>query len=524
MSRSSLSLRPPSVHVLFAGLALVLIARAAWVIQLDGPDFVTFLPDDAFYYFALGRNFAHLGSWTFDAGVSHASGFHLLQAYQSALIAGLFPASVPQLSLALSTAMALATAWLALRTHERLFGAQGSWALLPVFVSYPFLAGAVSGMEWGYCILFSALVYHQLSGVGSQPLSRLACLGLALTGLGLELSRSDAGLLIGALFVAATWTALRHGRRPMLVATGAALCGALLGLALTLAHTWWLRGSLVTGSAEVKHLWAQRSGPLDGLRGGYRLFVQTLGFPRDSAGMVVLAVVVAGLAYALFVHAKVARMGDTTADDPDAAHVRRTLVTGSALAAAGYLAMFCLNTAVLFWYAALITLPVLVLLGATVRAMHLAQRQLAIRVLALAGAASVANSLVAATAPMEDHHRHMYAAARYISAMPPGSRVGSWNAGIIGFFSPPGRVVNLDGLVNDDAIPYIQRNDLLAYMATTHITHIADFSQMVDGANSQKKGGYDAPRFRDGVHTLAVLSPVTRYIASDMRVYRVSTH
>jgi hypothetical protein len=118
----------------------------------------------------------------------------------------------------------------------------------------------------------------------------------------------------------------------------------------------------------------------------------------------------------------------------------------------------------------------------------------------------------------------MYAAAQYISAMPAGSRVGSWNAGIIGFFSPPGRVVNLDGLVNDDAIPYIQGNGLLAYMAATHITHIADFSQMVDGAGSQKKGGYDAAGFRDGVQTLAVLSPVTRYIASDMRVYRVTVH
>jgi hypothetical protein len=37
--------------------------------------------------------------------------------------------------------------------------------------------------------------------------------------------------------------------------------------------------------------------------------------------------------------------------------------------------------------------------------------------------------------------------------------IGAWNAGIVDYLSLGG-VVNLDGLVNDDAVPYVLSNSL----------------------------------------------------------------
>ena len=42
---------------------------------------VQFVPDDAYYYLTLARNFAKQGQWTFDSGVSLTTGFHPLHAY-----------------------------------------------------------------------------------------------------------------------------------------------------------------------------------------------------------------------------------------------------------------------------------------------------------------------------------------------------------------------------------------------------------------------------------------------------------
>ena len=42
---------------------------------------VQYIPDDAYYYLTLARNFSFLSIWTFDSGVSVTSGFHLFFAY-----------------------------------------------------------------------------------------------------------------------------------------------------------------------------------------------------------------------------------------------------------------------------------------------------------------------------------------------------------------------------------------------------------------------------------------------------------
>ena len=57
--------------------------------------------------------------------------------------------------------------------------------------------------------------------------------------------------------------------------------------------------------------------------------------------------------------------------------------------------------------------------------------------------------------------------------VPAGEVIGSFNAGIAGFFSPR-RIVNLDGLVNASVVPYYRERRLERYFLDEGIHYIAD--------------------------------------------------
>ena len=70
-----------------------------------------------------------------------------------------------------------------------------------------------------------------------------------------------------------------------------------------------------------------------------------------------------------------------------------------------------------------------------------------------------------------------YAAARWIAANTPSDAVvGSWTAGIYGYFAQR-RVINLDGVVNWDAIRAYQARDLYAYISEQRIGWTVDFDE-----------------------------------------------
>jgi hypothetical protein len=70
--------------------------------------------------------------------------------------------------------------------------------------------------------------------------------------------------------------------------------------------------------------------------------------------------------------------------------------------------------------------------------------------------------------------------------LPEGARIGSWNAGMLGYFSHRA-VINLDGLVNDAEYfeLVIRKHRLQQYLAAEEIGWIADQSA---GHESQLRG------------------------------------
>ena len=85
--------------------------------------------------------------------------------------------------------------------------------------------------------------------------------------------------------------------------------------------------------------------------------------------------------------------------------------------------------------------------------------------------------------------KDLYEAAQFVRSSPPENLYGSWNAGILGYFSD-NRVVNIDGLANDKIFEYVKKKNLFEYFSHRKITHLIDFRAMYVSPNLQKRGGF----------------------------------
>jgi hypothetical protein len=59
-------------------------------------------------------------------------------------------------------------------------------------------------------------------------------------------------------------------------------------------------------------------------------------------------------------------------------------------------------------------------------------------------------------------------------AIPPNSVVGAWNAGIYGYFFEKGRLINLDGVVNNAIYSHIKNRNVEEYAQKNGINYLVD--------------------------------------------------
>jgi hypothetical protein len=77
------------------------------------------------------------------------------------------------------------------------------------------------------------------------------------------------------------------------------------------------------------------------------------------------------------------------------------------------------------------------------------------------------------------HQKEMLVASEWMKTnLPPNAVVGSWNAGIFGYFSNR-QVINLDGLINNDILPHLKKRTLYRYIEKRKINYIVDYSVMI---------------------------------------------
>jgi hypothetical protein len=159
-------------------------------------------------------------------------------------------------------------------------------------------------------------------------------------------------------------------------------------------------------------------------------------------------------------------------------------------AVVGYVLVYSRDAAAQLWYAGNLLVPCALLVACLGRAAL--GRRLVVPALAVA-ALSLAFVPLVVTATPYVNQPALLRTAEALRTRELDGPVGAWNAGILGFVSGRG-VVNLDGLVNDDAVPYILTNRLDDYVAARGLRYVVDFDTMLDAPMNQRRGGYESSR------------------------------
>ena len=519
------------LRLLGGAAALITIATAAIALFASRSRIVTLVSDDSYYYLQVAKNLAATGTSTFD-GVTRTSGYHPLFAILlAALHALLHPAPDAYVRLMLGLNVALhALAGMVLyragcRLRDRLTG-----ALAAIFyLANPHAAlWTLSGMEAALSGFALSLFFLALL----TPLRDLPRIAFAGTAAALAvLARTDN---LAVVLLATPVILFAHegpfGRRLAAALTVAMSAIAALGLWTLYIHA--AMGTWIQGSARIKIL--IREYKVSGMG-----FLEAMAFTFDVFQKFVVKsfVKTPALKYVLLV-ALIA--GRALFRAPMRRAWFPAYLAMLPLALAGAYALKLTRTAT--WY---YVPPVLAL---TLLAAMLARRLLDLdsprsravaAVLALLVAAEGLGYFAVKTARGRNvYQRDMLELAEWMhDHLPPGSTVGAWDSGIYSFYSGL-RVVNLDGLMNNDIAELMEANrPLWPAWRARGVDSVANYELWYAGNPGQywqywkdKDIRYIAgstrwlrniPETWDGARRIVLREPGAQYSASPKALYEI---
>ncbi|MGH9237865.1 MAG: glycosyltransferase family 39 protein [Vicinamibacterales bacterium] len=440
--------------------------------------------DDAFYYFTIARNIVAGQGITFD-GERVTNGFHPLWLAIVTGLAAIVPdrETLVHAALTVSALLGAATAVVIYAVIARLTG--NLWAAVlgsAFYALHPYLiTESVNGLETQLAVFaFAVTVLLFVRLHTSHPVERRHYLALGVaTGLTV-LARTDMALALAPMLV---WTAVRQRAH-----TTSWLPGAVAAFAIVAPWLVWMLASFGTviqvSGIAVPDFARQRFLEINGDAIGTQLLrslsvtsqalfrqLPDLYFaPVPWLRLPVLAALALGVASMIRVPMPVG-----------AVHRRNLRLL--APAAAGVLLTLLFHTAVRWhvreWYFAAV--PPLVAMGLGAALARATWRRSGRGVaLTYAGGVLVIAALygpwqAAAFAQPLPHKRNMLETARWIAGnVPQDASIGSFNAGIFGYFSER-KVVNLDGVVNEDAYRARKAGRMLEYVCVeAPVTHLVD--------------------------------------------------
>ena len=522
--------------------------------------------DDAYYYFNMARNYAEVGFWTFDR-IHPSNGVQPLWAIVLTLIAqachgvGIEDADVmARVFVAITVLLHFASCAVLFDLLSRTVSTGTAIAAAGAFL---FPMGIVWLRAWGmenslyaFMLLATISYFHR---VYLQNASTTTALSLGLL-LGLTaLSRLNAGLFVAILLSYSLYrlhgTALRQRLRLGVIAG----CAALLVIGPYLFWNHHTTGHLLPVSGAVKTLATASYMQAHGIESRFSwrflsavywdFFPSIRWFVASRAGDGLWAL---GGRVLFSGHSRIATdvlvpilggllLLPLLAGQPKQwlALVRERL---SRLAAFWYVAAFgILNAAlsvVLYptqlryamtrWWLVENEIVITVLVAALVAAFaaHFARRWVPQR-RQLGAVGAVLLVLVILHAQQTARHYwgdktvfydwnaswndESYKAAKWLGEhVAPEAKVGSWNAGVLGYYAKH-RVVNLDGLINNfDLLPYLEKKRVVDYIKNEGIEYLSDM-----------EGMFSAERVTEGLKLTEVYSSRSPLIGQHYRIYKV---
>jgi hypothetical protein len=453
-----------------------------WVSALPIEKLIAFVPDDAFYYLQISKNSAKNLGWTFD-GVEPTSGFHLLHALLLDFIFRVFPEisfhSIFLIVGNLGSLLLLAAFTLTVISISNSFGNKYAWVAFIVFTPLTVIFQSTAMMESSLVVFFASVVLYLIVtenlSVVDPHASRSFFLWMSLlAGFLGSLARSDFGLLPGSLligFFLFKFFGLNLKIRHLL----AIFIGSCFGLLVLFIHNFNISGSIFQNSAKMKSHWNGLFG--NNFRAPLNMFLDLI-LPFWSeitfVPKLIMMLFLVSSVIAMFIKAK-------------SGNVSLSLSLGILFPVTGYVIFYSFNSqSFQIWYVAIFTSIAAFLLAGLLNTFRLPTWTLISLVVILVPLNLKQSYDARAPYALQED---LYEAAKFVKNSPLENLYGSWNAGILGFFSD-NRVVNIDGLANDQILEYVKNGDLFGYLTQRKITHLIDFKAMYVSSNLQKRGGF----------------------------------
>lgn len=494
-------------------VTLLIIAHIAvfdlLIITSDDSLQVQYTPDDAYYYLALAKNFVNQGIWTFDSGQSLTSGFHLLWAY---LLSAIYRITTPssavfvQYGLILSsvvTIISLLIAWKIGLQFEKPF-----YMLLLALIasSRNFTLNSVSVMEWPLIILISLLYciqYRRSFFPGRTWQSAAVLFTLGFLG---SLSRSDFGLLPIFLFAPSLLLFLLRKKNPNIPTFWGAI-GAAGGALLTLFHNYLFTGEYLQSSAKMKIYWRQIYG--NNYSGVITLLRSILGLDSINLTLFSVIITVSASLFVIGLLISVVRQRKQVIIYLGHNLHQWSLFIAATLCVAGYGLFYLSNGAIQPWYSANLVVPLFLVLlaGSTLLEKYSNPLTTGLILSGLAAPIIIINSMsfypLKTTNSVWPYQGAMLQAGKYLAQQGYDGLIGSWNAGIIGYYQG-GEVVNLDGLVNNEIYEYAIQNDSPSYIMSKGIRYIVDFENVFQDQKVRQRVGINNHEFIDRLRPIII--------------------
>ena len=502
--------RIASIAFALALLTYVLLIALPYL-EMPVPTLLNWVADDAFYYLQIARHIAQNGVSSFD-GITRTNGYHPLWMLSCTLLALIFhdKATLLRAALCLTFVCYAATGLLLTRLLKPYTGdfwskiGGAAWLFNPLalhlclcLTEAPLyilcLTAALLGLRNAFDSIGTASPFEETR---SRPTSYAAAQVGSACGAAL-LARTDAICFIAPALICLTIRAykaaprearLSHAAATFLIP--AAVCAAMFSP--WLVYSWANVHTFAQDSGVMKSLWqaaqehAAHATLAERFSGAARFTLSdwlqrtlnvTLQLPWIAGTLLTTSVTALALLAAFLLRSEA---------------LHRQMLAATALLAIATVGMgFVYGYGVSdhqVWHLAEPALAIWLVLFAWIGA--LAASKTSARYTAVLGssflAATACLGIIGARnfAPHYPWQVDVYRSQPVLEQMvPSGERIGCFNAGIPAYFSDRA-IVNLDGLVNHDAVPYWKSHRFANYLADAHINYIIDEPDAVSRARA----------------------------------------
>jgi hypothetical protein len=438
------------------------------------------LYDDTFYYMITASHFSERHISSFD-GITVTSGYHPLWMWLCAAIYSLhgrldltFVRSCMALTFVITSAILLCVLRDAI-LHRR---SGILWAIGLGTSSYSALNNGITVMEWPLVVLCWFLLHTLLTGQAQQRRAEASLLATAFCiGFAGSFSRTDFGLIPASYLAASILLAVLGRRWASARTSAAAMVGSLTALPVIFLYNQRLTGDWLQSSAQVKRLAASLANPFNPVPAAWQ-FLRVLFYtpsleldPELKIHLLSRALsIVAVSAVLLLIGVVVWRrtLWRWLAPLWPADGTDQLAVTAAAIGIPAYLFVYAFNTQATYgWYTASVTGFTLLLAA---RIFAIMPSRIAAPIVFSLMLANMATAQWRGGNARSQMQEVIVGQAMHIEH--PGAQMGGGDVGKPSFYNG-GTMINLDGLMNNEVVPYLASGRIQCYILRRHIEYLS---------------------------------------------------